>query len=56
MEKVETGPVRVADIDSIYYESQLAYGRDPHFWLAVSGGIAAIAIVALTVFVWMVAL
>ena len=54
MEKIETGPVRVANIDSIYTESQIQYGRDPHFWLAVSGGIAAIAIVVLTVIAWMV--
>jgi hypothetical protein len=55
MEKIETGPVRVADIDSIYHESPIAYGRDPHFGLALAGGIAAIAIVGLTVIAWMVA-
>lgn len=56
MEKVETGPVRVAEIDSIYHESQLGYSRDPHFWLAISGGVAAIAIVVLTIIAGMVAL
>lgn len=54
MEKIETGPVRVADIDSIYHESHIAFSRDPHFWLAVSGGVAALAIVALVILAWMV--